>query len=318
MPVFDLSKLTTGLSRTWAGYLRDWYRSLRAANHPQTTRYNYLLAAAQLGRYLAEYSPDPDADAAAGDPTAVTRAHVETFQAWMIDTRSAATAVNKHKCLQQFFKFLVEEREIDRSPMDRIRQPKTPTKLVPVLRDEDTRRLLEVCRGGGFVNLRDEALIRLYANTGARLSEIGNLHVDDVDLNTDSVHLRGKGAKDRRVRFGSKTGRAVSRYLRARARHKGCDLPDLWLAERAARPLEPNGIKIRLRRLGEAAGLDGVHAHRWRHTFAHEWKRAGGDTGDLMLLLGWSSEDMPRHYGASAAAERAPESHHRLGIGDHA
>ena len=62
MPVFDLSKLTAGLSRTWAGYLRDWDRSLRAANHPQTTRYNYLLAAAQLGRYLAEYSPDPDAD----------------------------------------------------------------------------------------------------------------------------------------------------------------------------------------------------------------------------------------------------------------
>lgn len=316
MPVLDLSKLTTGLPRTWAGYLRDWDRALRAANHPQTTRYNYVLAAAQLGRYLAEQSPDPDADAAAHDPTAVTRAHVEVFQAWMIDTRSAATAVNKHKCLQQFFRFLVEEQEIDRSPMNRIRQPKTPTKLVPVLRDEDTRRLLEACKGTGFVNLRDEALIRLYCNTGARLSEIGSLHLDDLDLNTDSVHLRGKGAKDRRVRFGPATGRAVSRYLRARAKHKGAELPQLWLADRGARPLEPNGIKIRLKRLGEVAGLDRVHAHRWRHTFAHEWKRAGGDTGDLMLVLGWSSEDMPRHYGASAAAERAQESHQRLGIGD--
>jgi hypothetical protein len=47
MPVFDLSKLTAGLSRPWAGYLRDWDRCLRAANHPQTTRYNYLLAAVQ-------------------------------------------------------------------------------------------------------------------------------------------------------------------------------------------------------------------------------------------------------------------------------
>ena len=316
MPVFDLAKLTTGLPRTWAGYLRDWDRSLRAANHPQTTRYNYLLAAAQLGRYLAEYSPDPDADAAAHDPTEVTRAHVETFQAWMIDTRSAATALNKHKCLQQFFRFLVEEQEIDRSPMDRIRQPKTPQKLVPVMRDEDTGRLLAACKGTGFVNLRDEALIRLYANTGARLAEIGTLHLDDVDLSTDAVHLHGKGAKDRRVRFGPKTGRAISRYLRPRAKHNGADLPHLWLADRGARPLEPNGIKIRLKRLGEVAGLAGVHAHRWRHTFAHEWKRAGGDTGDLMLVLGWSSEDMPRHYGASAAAERAQEAHQRLGIGE--
>lgn len=48
-----------------------------------------------------------------------------------------------------------------------------------------------------------------------------------------------------------------------------------------------------------------MHAHRWRHTFAHEWKVAGGDTGDLMLVLGWASQDMARHYGASASGERA-------------
>ena len=150
-------------------------------------------------------------------------------------------------------------------------------------------------------------MIRLYYNTGARLSEVGNLHVDDVDLNTESVHFHGKGAKDRRVRFGPKTARALSRYLRARAKHRGAELPHLWLADRGGRPLAPNGIKIRLKRLGHAAGVDEVHAHRWRHTFAHEWKLAGGDTGDLMLLLGWTSDDMPRHYGASAAAERAQE-----------
>jgi hypothetical protein len=51
MPLLDLQKLAVGLSRTWAGYLRDWDRSLRSGNYPETTRYNYLLAAAQLGRY---------------------------------------------------------------------------------------------------------------------------------------------------------------------------------------------------------------------------------------------------------------------------
>jgi integrase/recombinase XerC len=72
----------------------------------------------------------------------VTRAHVESFQAWMISTRSASTAVNKHKSLQQFFKWLmVDEQAIGSSPMQRVRMPKTPTKLVPVLRDEDTSLL---------------------------------------------------------------------------------------------------------------------------------------------------------------------------------
>jgi hypothetical protein len=107
MPLLDLHKLTDGLSRTWAGYLRDWDRSLRSGNYPETTRYNYLLAAAQLGRYLGEYSPDPEADAGADDPAEVARAHVEAFQAWMIETRSASTALNKHKGLQQFFKWLI-------------------------------------------------------------------------------------------------------------------------------------------------------------------------------------------------------------------
>jgi site-specific recombinase XerD len=242
---------------------------------------------------------------------------VEAFQAWMIETRSPSTALNKHKGLQQFFKWLlVDEQAIDRNPMDRVRQPKTPTKLVPVMREAETSKVLEACRGKGFASLRDEALIRLYANTGARLSEVGNLLVADVDLNTESVHFHGKGAKDRRVRFGPKTARALSRYLRARDKHKGAALPNLWLADRGAAPLTPNGIKIRLKRLGQAAGVPDVHAHRWRHSFAHEWKLAGGDTGDLMLLLGWTSEDMPRHYGASAAAERAMATQQRIGIGE--
>lgn len=115
MPLLDLQKLTVRLSRTWVGYLRDWDRSLRSGNYPETTRYNYLLAAAQLGRYLGEYSPDPDADAAAEDPTEVGRAHVEAFQAWMIETRSASTALNKHKGLQQFFRWLQgDEQAIER------------------------------------------------------------------------------------------------------------------------------------------------------------------------------------------------------------
>lgn len=243
---------------------------------------------------------------------------MEAFQAWMITTRSASTALNKHKGLQQFFKWLVlDEQAMDRSPMEWVRQPKTPRRLVPVLAEGDTGRLIEACKGKGFAGLRDEALIRLYAATGARLSEVGRLLVADINMATESVAFHGKGARDRRVRFGPRTARALSRYLRARAKHPGAALPELWLAQRGARPLAPNGIKIRLKRLGQAAGVADVHAHRWRHSFAHEWKRAGGDTGDLMLVLGWTSEDMPRHYGASAAAERALETHQRLGIGEH-
>jgi site-specific recombinase XerD len=314
---YDLGRTVAGLSPAWAGFLTDWDRTLRSGNYPPTTRYNYLLAAAQLARYLAANVGGSCSPEAAQTPTAVARQDVEAFQAWMIETRSAATALNKHKALQQFFKWLaVDEQEIDQSPMRRVRQPKTPKRLIPIMADEDTRKVLDTCRGKEFIQLRDEAIIRMLYNTGARLSEVANLRLDDVDLSLDSVRFHGKGAKDRRVRFGPKTARALSRYLRARTAHAGFGLPSLWLAVRGGQPLAANGIKLMLKRRGLRAGVDNVHAHRWRHTYAHEWKLAGGDTGDLMLLLGWTSDDMPRHYGASAAAERAQQVRARMGIGE--
>ena len=81
-------------------------------------------------------------------------------------------------------------------------------------------------------------MIRMHYNTGGRLSEIGNLLVTDVDLDAGAVLLHGKGGKDRRVRFGAKTARVLSRYLRARNRRGGvAGIPQLWIAERWARPL---------------------------------------------------------------------------------
>jgi integrase len=189
---------------------------------------------------------------------------------------------------------------------------------VPVLREADTAKVLEACRGKGFVGLRDEALIRLYANTGAHLSEVGRLLVTDVDMNTESVHFHGKVQAARIGGSGSgprRLGRCPG-ICGLGVTIRGPIWRTCGWRDRGGAPLTPNGIKIRLKRLGQAAGVPDLHAHRWRHSFAHEWKLAGADTGDLMLLLGWASEDMPRRYGASAAAERAMATQQRIGIGE--
>jgi site-specific recombinase XerD len=62
--------------------------------------------------------------------------------------------LNKHKCLQQFFKFLLGEDEISRSLMERVPQPKTPRKLIPVMPEQDTRSLLDALKGKGFAGLQ--------------------------------------------------------------------------------------------------------------------------------------------------------------------
>jgi integrase/recombinase XerC len=90
----------------------------------------------------------------------------------------------------------------------------------------------------------------------------------------------------------------------------------VFLAEKGRWRLAPDGVKSMLRRRGELAGITRLHAHRFRHTLAHEWQLHDGNQTDLMAIMGWESPEMLRRYGASAAAIRAENSHRKLGLGN--
>ena len=88
-----------------------------------------------------------------------------------------------------------------------MKPPHVPDEPVPVLGDDDLRRLLAACEGKGFEERRDMAIVRLFLDSGMRLAELANLRVEDLDLDQDVAIVVGKGRRPRACPFGSKTAR---------------------------------------------------------------------------------------------------------------
>src|SRR3954451_11026415 len=189
--------------------LPDWRTHLKARNVAPSTIASYLKVGDNLLTWLRE----------AGMPTTasgIAREHLEAFLAALADRVSPATVAKHYRSLQQLFRWLVEDGEITRSPMERMRPPTVPEQPVDILTDDELRALLDAARGNTFENRRDIAILRMLIDTGMRAGELAGLTLEDLDAEQRIALVMGKGRRGRAFPYGSKTADALRRYLRAR------------------------------------------------------------------------------------------------------
>lgn len=211
----------------------------------------------------------------------------------------AATSLARlQSSVRGLHRFLVREGLRGDDPSDRLRPPKAPQRLPKALPYDQVVALLDAAGPApgdatdtDLIRLRDRALLELLYATGARVSEVTQLDVDDL-AHGDVLRVRGKGSKERIVPVGSYARAAVDAYL-ARARpelsRRGRATPRLFLGARGA-PLSRQSAWLVIQQASERAHLRAhVSPHTLRHSFATHLLQGGADVRVVQELLGHAS-----------------------------
>jgi integrase/recombinase XerD len=232
----------------------------------------------------------------------ITPEKLRSFQAELLDAGlSPGTAGTFHRILRNFLGFCDRE-GYGVSPQSLgVSAPRQPIVEPETFSCADERGLVDACRSE-----RDKMLIQFMLRTGLRRSEVINVTVDDIIEGGDGAYVRvrqGKGRKDRIVPLDTSRehfSRKLLRFIRV-SRPTDTRSSHLWLSSRRDprtgdyEPLDSEGLKSLLDRLGEATGLH-VHTHKFRHTFASRALAAGVDSLVLQRALGHSTLAMVNRY----------------------
>lgn len=290
-----------------AELLPSWQLALKAERKSSETIRTYSAGVTAFLRWCEATGTAPE----------LTKPTVQAFIAHLVAAGAeGTTARSRQLSLQRFARWMVDEGELDTDTLLGLKAPKLDRKVVDALTDDELRRLIKACQGKSFRDRRDEAVIRLMAETGLRAGEVMAMQLNDVDVHRGlaTVH-RGKGGKGRVVPFGAQTATALDRYLRLRRTHRLADSGPLWVGG-GGKTIGYYGLNRSLKERAEAAGIGGFHLHVLRHTAATRWLRAGGSESGLMAVAGWSTREMIDRYTGASASERAAAEARNLGLGE--
>lgn len=215
-----------------------------------------------------------------------------------------STIGQKLSILKSFFAWLHSEELIERNPTLKLKTPKTEKRLPKALTIEELEMLREACQ-----TVRQRAFIEILYATGCRLSEVYGLDKDDINFQSMSTNVIGKGNKEREVYLSFKALYHLKKYLKSR--NDNCNA--LMITHRKPyRRLSKRGIQYEINQIAKNAGLEKrVSPHTLRHTFATLTLNNGAELVAIQELLGHSSPEVTLRY-ARITEERKREQHKKF------
>ena len=264
----------------------------RHASH-ETVR-NYASDLRQFQTFMTAESPS----AQVFDLATARIESIRAYLHWLDRKREKSTSMaRKLASLRSFYRYLQREGIVGLNPAEAIRTPKQPKHLPRVLSKDDAAALMEFPAGQTGSSLRDCALLETLYSTGARVSELVGINLDDLRGSEGLVHLRGKGRKERIVPIGEMALEAIHNYrasLKPSAISHQLSAP-IFLNLRGKRLTTRSVARIVARYSNRLAG-GSVSPHTLRHSFATHLLDEGADLRSIQEMLGHASLSTTQKY----------------------
>ncbi len=213
----------------------------------------------------------------------------QDLREWLIDLSRTELSENSKRrllsALRGFYKFLMIEGHIDKSPADDLVAPQKGLYLPKFLNRSDIESLLSAPDISTETGLRNKAILEIMYASGLRVSEVVTLQIRDVDIDAGILTCKGKGSKTRRVPVGSSAIEWLKSYLVLRRKKENIDVQNFFVTP-IGMPINRQMIYLFIREYAEKCGFKDVSPHTLRHSFATHLVQNSADIRSVQQMLG--------------------------------